>query len=204
MPHVLIEVIGYVASALVVLSLSMTSVVRLRVVSLAGSLAYAVYGALIGAWPVMIANGIIVILNMWNLRKVLKPTADLDAVPMDVEAPFLSDFLKSHLGDIRQSQPEYESSSNDTAFVLMRDGMPAGVVVGQRAEDRLNITLDYVLPAFRDCRLGRWLYGDGSALLRGLGIREVTASPRTRAHQEYLVGVGFAATPSGALSKRLA
>ena len=35
-----VEVIGYVASALVVVSLAMTSVVRLRVVSLAGSVVF--------------------------------------------------------------------------------------------------------------------------------------------------------------------
>jgi len=39
--------IGHTASALVVLSLTMTSVVRLRIVSLCGSVTFFVYGALI-------------------------------------------------------------------------------------------------------------------------------------------------------------
>ena len=41
------EIVGYVASALVVLSLTMTSVVRLRTISLAGSIVFVVYGILI-------------------------------------------------------------------------------------------------------------------------------------------------------------
>jgi hypothetical protein len=39
------EVIGYLASLLVVASLAMTSVVRLRILSLAGSLTFIVYGS---------------------------------------------------------------------------------------------------------------------------------------------------------------
>lgn len=42
------ELIGYTASLLVVVSLSMTSVVRLRMISLAGSIAFVVYASLIG------------------------------------------------------------------------------------------------------------------------------------------------------------
>ena len=48
-----VEVVGYVASALVALSFAMRSVVKLRTVSLVGSAIFAVYGALIGAWPVL-------------------------------------------------------------------------------------------------------------------------------------------------------
>ncbi len=50
------ELIGYVASALVVTSLAMTSVVRLRTISLAGSVTFVVYGLLIGSVPIVITN----------------------------------------------------------------------------------------------------------------------------------------------------
>ena len=48
-----IEAIGYLASFLVVLSLSMRSVVRLRHASLCGGLVYTLYGALISSWPIL-------------------------------------------------------------------------------------------------------------------------------------------------------
>ena len=64
-----VELIGYVASALVAVSFMMKSLVRLRWVSLIGSVIFALYGVLIGAWPVVITNSIVVIANAVRLRK---------------------------------------------------------------------------------------------------------------------------------------
>jgi hypothetical protein len=64
-----VELVGYLASALVVLALTMTSVVRLRMVSLAGSITFFVYGTLIDSVPIMITNGSIAVINVWFLRK---------------------------------------------------------------------------------------------------------------------------------------
>lgn len=195
MNPVLVETIGYIASGLIVLSLAMTSVVKLRIVSLIGAATFTVYGLLIGSLPVAVSNAIIVCLNLWNLYKLTRTRSDLDAVPMDTASPFLADFLASHKADIHRSQPEFETEASDTAFVLMRDGMPAGAVVGRLAGDQLQLTLDYVLPAYRDLRLGKWLYGEGAGTLRRNGVRQIVSHPTTEVHRSYLQGVGF--TESG-------
>ena len=65
------ELVGYLASALVVTSLAMTSVVRLRMISLAGSITFTVYGALIGSVPIIITNSSIACLNVWFLSREL-------------------------------------------------------------------------------------------------------------------------------------
>ena len=99
------ELIGYLASALIVVSLAMTSVVRLRVISFVGSVVFVVYGALIGAWPVIVSNGIIALINVWYLRRELGPRQDLGMVEVHHEDPYLTDFLRTHLDDIHRSQP---------------------------------------------------------------------------------------------------
>jgi|ERR1051325_4597590 hypothetical protein len=50
------ELIGYVASVLVAISLTMTSILRLRIINLTGSACFTLYGLLIGAYPVAIVN----------------------------------------------------------------------------------------------------------------------------------------------------
>lgn len=85
----IVEAMGYLASGLVVASLAMTSVRRLRVLSLLGSATYAVYGTLISAWPVVAANGVIVLLNVWNLRREFSRPRDLAAPPIEPDAPLL-------------------------------------------------------------------------------------------------------------------
>lgn len=186
------ELIGYLASALIVASLAMTSVVRLRVISFVGSCAYVGYGLLIHSWPVVLTNGIIAVLNVWHLRRELGPKNDLGLVAVGREDPYLADFLRTHLDDIHRSQPAFRSAHlDDVAYVLTRQGLPAGVLLGRTDGRDLLVDLDYVVHAHRDSRLGRWLYGAGAKALRDRGVRRVVATADTDVHRRYLTGLGF-------------
>ncbi len=192
-----VELVGYAASALVVASLAMTSVVRLRLISLVGSLTFVVYGALLGSIPILITNAAIAVLNVWFLRRELGGQRDLGAVPIAADAPFLIDFLRSHAGDISQSQPTFTPPAADAfAVLLTRDGLPAGAVVGRRAGADLHVDLDYVMQAYRDSRIGRWLYGPGASVFTQAGITRLIATPVTAVHRSYLAGVGFEPRPA--------
>jgi hypothetical protein len=186
------ELIGYLASALVVTSLAMTSVVRLRLLSLAGSATFTTYGFLIGSAPIVITNAAITCLNVWFLSREFGSGRDLGAVVVPPDSPFLVDFLANHAHEIAMFQPEHDpAESPDFALVLTRNGMPAGAVLGHRADDRLDITLDYVLRAYRDSRLGNWLYGPGARVFRDAGITTLTTSGGNETHVAYLARVGF-------------
>lgn len=187
------ELVGYLASALIVTSLAMTSVVRLRVISFVGSVTFVVYGALIGAWPVIVSNAIIALINVWHLRRELGPRQDLGMVEVHHEDPYLTDFLRTHLDDIHRSQPGFTSAHlDDVAFVLTREGLPAGALLGRKDGRDLHVDLDYVMHAYRDSRIGRWLYADRAGALRGKGIRRVVATAETDVHRRYLQAMGFA------------
>ena len=193
------ELVGYLASALVVASLAMTSVVRLRAISLAGSTIFVVYGVLIESVPIVVTNASIAVLNVWFLSRELGGRRDLGAILVPPDSPFLLDFLTHHASDIAHFQPEYDVSAPfDVAFVLTRDGLPAGVVLGDRDGERLDIHLDYVLKAYRDSRLGAWLYGRGADVFRSAGITEVTSAGGSRTHPGYLARVGFEYDPERA------
>jgi hypothetical protein len=190
------ELVGYAASALVVASLAMTSVVRLRTISLLGSITFVAYGALIGSIPIVVTNTAIAALNLWFLSRELGGKRDLGAIVVPVDSPFLHDFLGHHVAEIRQFQPEFDPAGPfDAAFVLTRDGLPAGVVLGRRDGERLDIDLDFVLKAYRDSRLGRWLYGPGATVFRSAGVSTVTSAAGTDTHQSYLQRVGFTQAP---------
>lgn len=191
-----VEIVGYVASVLVVVSLSMTSVVRLRRISLVGSVTFVVYGALIGSLPIILTNAAIAGLNVWFLRAELGEKRDLGAVPIAADAPFLTDFLASHIADIQQSQPDFHAAQPDSfALMLTRDGLPAGALIGERRGSELAVRLDYVMAAYRDSRIGSWLYGAGAGAFTGAGITTVVARPVTDIHRSYLTTAGF--TPAG-------
>ena len=186
------ELVGYIASLLVVMSLAMTSVVRLRMISLAGSAAFLVYGLLIGSVPIVATNIAIVCLNVWFLWRELGGGRDLGAIIVPHDSPFLLDFLGHHTAEIRHFQPEYDPSVRPGfAMVLTRDGLPAGVVLGEQDGSTLDITLDFVLRAYRDSRLGQWLYGPGSRVFKPAGITQLTTRRGHESHRGYLLRVGF-------------
>ena len=187
----MVEVIGYVASALIVASLAMTSVLRLRTISLLGSIAYVVYGVLLSAWPIVIANSIIACLNIWNIYRELTSKKGLGVSPIATDAPYLADFLGAHRADIDKFQPGVQPEAGDKAWLFLRDGLPVGALLGTVRGSDLDVKLDYVRPPYRDSKLGAWLFGEGFGKLGLSGIRRIVANPGTAEHRRYLLGLGF-------------
>ena len=193
------EFVGYLASALIVASLAMTSVVRLRIISLIGSATFFVYGLMIDSAPILITNALIAGLNVWFLRKEFASGSahgvDLGVSHIRADSPFLADFVAFHLIDIHRFQPDFRVPTGEDVVTLLlnRDGLPAGMLIGRRSGSTLTIDLDYVLGPYRDSRLGRWLYGPGADVFRSDGITGLRSAATTDAHRKYLERVGFRA-----------
>lgn len=190
------ELVGYVGSALVVASLTMTSVVKLRTISLFGSVAFIAYGALLESPPLMVTNVTIAAINVWFLRQELGGRRVLGVTVVPVDDPFLVDFLGYRLADIHRFQPGFDlpgtPGGGSVAMLLMRDGLPAGALLGRQEGRDLHVTLDYVSKPFRDSQISQWLYGKGSGVFRRLGVERVISAPGADEHSAYLVKAGFA------------
>ena len=186
-----VDIVGYVASALVAASFMMKSLVKLRWVSLVGSLVFVAYGSLIGAWPVVVTNAVVAIANLVRLRKEAG-TSSVTAVPMRPESPFLIDYLAANAVDIANSQPDYHPGPNDTFIRLVnREGLPAGVLIGEPSGKELLVKLDYVTPAYRDSLSAKWLFGAGRSTFTDAGFTRMVARAHTSVHRNYLELVGF-------------
>jgi len=69
------EMLGYLASVFVAVSLTMRSLTKLRVINLIGSLLFTAYGLIISAYPVAVVNAFIVLVNIYYLQQSFKRTA---------------------------------------------------------------------------------------------------------------------------------
>lgn len=188
-----VELIGYVASALVVLSLTMASLLRLRIVSLVGSLVFATYGLLIGSPPVLVTNAAIAVINVVHLRRLWRERADqggFEIVPADPGSPLLRRFLDVHAEDVARFQPRFSGVRFDhEAWWVVRDGVPAGAVLARRGPDGgAHVDVDFVTPAHRDLRPGRAVYGAAGPFS---DLRQVTTDPPAPPHERYLRQMGF-------------
>ena len=71
--NIYLEIFGYVGTALVLMSMMMTSLTKLRIVNMAGSVISATYAALSNTWPVVLLNvGMILINAVQLLRPICK------------------------------------------------------------------------------------------------------------------------------------
>ena len=70
--NVFYEIIGYTGTALILLSMMMTSVARLRILNISGSVFSMIYGALCGAWPVFLLNICMIAVNVVQLIRLRK------------------------------------------------------------------------------------------------------------------------------------
>lgn len=66
----IIEWIGYLASIMIVISLTMTSIKKLRIVNTIGCILFVIYGVVVKAYPVAISNLAIIGINIYNLNKL--------------------------------------------------------------------------------------------------------------------------------------
>ncbi|MBO3445294.1 YgjV family protein [Clostridium sp. CCUG 7971] len=67
-----VEWIGYGASVLIVISLMMTSIIKLRIINSLGCFLFVIYGMYVKAYPVAISNAVIILINIYNLYNLKK------------------------------------------------------------------------------------------------------------------------------------
>ena len=73
--NIYLEMFGYVGTALVLLSMMMTSVVKLRLLNMAGSVISMTYAVLCGAWPVVFLNAGLILINLYRLLHLRRTDA---------------------------------------------------------------------------------------------------------------------------------
>ncbi len=66
------EIFGYIGTGLVILSMLMTSVVKLRVINLCGALISAIYAIVMGAYPIVLTNVALLIIQIVQLCRLHK------------------------------------------------------------------------------------------------------------------------------------
>jgi N-acetylglutamate synthase-like GNAT family acetyltransferase len=189
-----VEIIGYAGSLLVAVSLMMSSLVRLRWINLGGALAFAVYGWLVGAYPVLAVNGFIVLVNVYYLWKMSRGRDYFSLMTIRrLDNRYLQTFLEFHARDIARFFPDFaleEREDLEVTFIL-RNVNPAGLVISRREDAEVRILLDYVLPQYRDLRCARFFLEKMAPVWRRQGIRRLLSPAAGATHREYLKRLGF-------------
>lgn len=193
------ELVGYAASVLVAISLVMSSILRLRVINLVGSALFTVYGLLIRAYPIAVVNFVIVLINLYYLYEMLRKREYFNLLEVQPDADYLRAFVNFYEKDIRRFLPgfRYQPDADQLAFFVLRNMVPAGLFIGRREPpDRLVTVLDFVIPGYRDFKIGQYVFGPQAGFFGQRGIHTICSAPGNPAHESYLKRMGFE-RPSG-------
>jgi GNAT superfamily N-acetyltransferase len=188
------EVIGYLASALVAVSLLMTSILKLRLINLVGSACFTIYGLLIGAYPVAVVNFLIVLINLYYLYDAYHTREYFKLLAVAPQSEYLQYFLQFYDEEIKRFLPDfsYRADEGQIVFFVLRNMVPAGLFIAEPlAEDSILIDLDFVIPGYRDFKIGRFVFEEKAEVFKERGIRRVYSRPGTKKHAEYLRSMGF-------------
>lgn len=106
----------------------------------------------------------------------------------------LKPFLDHYQADIKHMFPEYTQSDRqyDCALMILRNMNIAGVFLANNDSDgNLFVDLDYVIPAYRDCKVGDFLFNQQRNVFKQHGYSNITAITGSARHSKYLKRIGF-------------
>jgi hypothetical protein len=190
---ILYEIIGYMGSLLVAISLAMKSLQRLRIVNMIGAIFFIIYGLLIGALPVALLNLLTLVVNVYNLWRMWQQKDYFTLMQVRADSSYLKTFLEFHRTEISEFIPTYQFKPADDQVVvfILRNMLPVGLVIVKPEGNTARIFLDFVIPGYRDFRAGKFLFDESAEFYREKGIENVSTAPGSKKHETYIKRMGF-------------
>jgi hypothetical protein len=194
----LYEVIGYIASILVAISVMMNSLAKLRVINLIGAITFTTYGLLIHAYPIAIVNSIIAVTNAICLVEYYTKEECLSALKINHNTPYLENFLRLFQKDLEKWQPGFalNNDPNQEIHLVFCQNKTIGLfVVTPGPSGSVHINLGYIIPEYRDAKYCRQVYQPDSIIFSHLNCSRLTVNAAGGSHQKHLRKMGFTPDP---------
>jgi hypothetical protein len=190
----ILQILGYLASIIIAISMTQNSILKFRWINLAGASMFSTYGFILGAIPVGILNGLIVVVDLYYLKKIYFKKDIFDTLEIRKDNKYLLKFLDFHQSEIEKYIPgfNYKPDLNTISFFVLRNTAVAGIFLAHEEGDHiLKVGLDYAVPEYRDFKSGKFVYNSMQKSLSERGITKIITEGRTKKHINYLKKCGF-------------
>ena len=189
-----LQYVGYVASLIIVVSMTMNSIIKFRWINLVGASLFSVYGFMIHAIPVCVLNGIIVLVDIYYLTSIYSKKEVFEILEINAESEYLKRFINFHNDRIQKILPgfSYSPDRNTVSFYILRNMAVAGLFLAHRKnETELHVGLDFVLPEYKDFKNGKYVYYKLRNKFIESGYKTVIAEGNNDKYFKYLKKLGF-------------
>lgn len=186
-----IEIFGTLSSVVIFISLSMTSIVKLRVVNTIGCILFAIYGYYIHSYPTTILNLGIAIMNMYHLKNLYSSKESFNLISTNSKEAFFNNFLENHFDDIKKFFGDIYFDEIDKIYFLVRNEIPIGIIGWNEKENEIEIKFDYVIEKYRDLKFGKFIYDENLIFFKNLNYNKIIQVTKNSEHKSYLNSLGF-------------
>jgi len=189
----LLDWLGYIASLIVLISLVMSSIIKLRWINLIGAILFSIYGFLIGSMPTGLLNLGIVFIDAYYIIKIYKSKEYFHMLQVSSNDDYLKHFTNFYKENIISffGKDSIKIPENAICFYVLRNMVPASIFVGVPDGNTLKIQLDYVTPEYRDFKISDFIYKENSSFFTNLGYSKLEATSSVSDHIKYLQKIGF-------------
>ncbi len=194
MGDVLWEAIGWLGTAIIVVSMLQQRITRLRLINLVGCIVSLAYNLVIGVMPMVALNIVLAVIQVYHLVLLWRSRHDegtYAVVTADARDDVVTHILHQHRDEIRQFNPGFRSTAESSiAFLVMKGDAVVGLVLAHLESDGTAVLdVDYVTPKYRDLTPGEFVFRR-SGVWQELGVRTI----RTAAGgPDYYPNLGFTA-----------
>ncbi len=200
-----VEYFGTAASVIVAVSLTQKNIKRLRVLNFIGAAAFAGYGLMINSWPVFGMNAFIGIIDIYYLAGMSRRDSFFECLRIEnpKDSAYLKKFIEFYLEDITKFMPNFSgvlTEESEAVFVL-RDMMPVSLVIYRREGNRVVVSVDYAIAAYRDMKNSQFFFNHSVEEFFGEDT-QIFAEKGSIIHNKYLEKMGFSFSEKDQLYKR--
>ena len=185
--NILFEIIGYTGTVLVVLSMMMTSVIKLRFINICGSVLSMSYAIITNTWPIVLMNAALIIINVIQLIRSYTRKLNFNYRCVTTSDLSFKHFIEVYKNDIEKFFPKFSINNNDETYLVFIDTELVGVLVGTIENKSFNVIIDYAIPKYRDMSIGKYLY----PILKLHNINKIVQTSDCIHHKKYLKKIGF-------------
>jgi len=134
------------------------------------------------------------LVDIYYLVQMYKKKDYFSLLKLGSQTEYFNYFMSFYKENI-ESFIKLENDLDDPKYIklfILRNTIPAGIVVSKIKDDKtLEIIVDYVVPAYRDFKMGHFLYEDQKEFFISQGFETLLTKPGNEKHQNYLKKMGF-------------
>lgn len=192
---ILIEIIGYLASVLLAISLIVNNDLKFRWINAGGCLFFIIYGIFINAFPIIITNTFLLGINIFYLIKIYNSTEDFDLIEFQGSEKLVKKFLSFYSADIHNYFPGFKHTIKEEQinFVVLRNLVIANIFIAQLLPDGAAIIrLNYTVARYRDYKVGTFIFKKHRQFLISKGVTKIVyENVANKNHLHFLKKMGF-------------